>query len=348
MAPTGASLLDGLAPRERADIVAPLERRRFPAGAVVIAPGDVLRVTYLVESGSADVIVRDAGGREQRLSPISAGETLGEMSFLTGEPAACTVRAATDLDVVVLGEADLDRVSTQYPRVYRNLGAILSQRLARTTRRAVAGLPSRLTVLADGGSPPLLGYALACSIAWHTRAPTLLVVLGDQTSDPIAAVAGTRGPPGEPVVARNGDAPADAGAHVIVKRPEGAFAPDALPVTLEDLFRTYAHVLVQAPASSAPVLQTARVVQLAGSPEQAAAGGGPPGHTIRGWADADLGGRPDRVGVVHVPPPDAGDEDHLARGVLPAGSSSGRALAWAARDLAGLQVGLALGAGSVR
>jgi CRP-like cAMP-binding protein len=98
MAPTGASLLDGLAPRERADIVAPLERRRFPAGAVVIAPGDVLRVTYLVESGSADVIVRDAGGREQRLSPIGAGETLGEMSSSwarrTSTGCRCSIRAS--------------------------------------------------------------------------------------------------------------------------------------------------------------------------------------------------------------------------------------------------------------
>src|SRR5947209_13723986 len=45
-----------------------------------------------------------------------------------------------------------------------------------------AGIPSPLgdsiphrTALIDHGAEPLLGYALACSVAWHTRRPTLLV-----------------------------------------------------------------------------------------------------------------------------------------------------------------------------
>jgi NTE family protein len=57
---------------------------------------------------------------------------------------------------------------------------------------------------------------------------------------------------------------------------------------------------------------------------------------------------PDRHGVLHVPPLNDADERTLAQGVLPSSTAAGAAIGWAARDVAGLKVGLALGAGSVK
>ena len=52
--------------------------------------------------------------------------------------------------------------------------------------------------------------------------------------------------------------------------------------------------------------------------------------------------------MVSIPSLSPADRAELARGVLPASTPAGVALGWVARDLAGLKVGLALGAGSYR
>jgi NTE family protein len=71
-----------------------------------------------------------------------------------------------------------------------------------------------------------------------------------------------------------------------------------------------------------------------------------PGHTLRAWTGPDGTGRPDEDGILPIPALDVADEQALRTGALQAASAAGRALGWAARDLAGLKVGLALGAGS--
>jgi hypothetical protein len=133
---------------------------------------------YVIERGSADVFVTDRQGVEHRIGRAAEGSTLGEMSLLSGHGASGTVRAAEPIAVRVLTAADFERLSERFPLVYRNLGAILSRRLALTSRLAAGATPARVTRLVDSGSPPLLAYALACSVAWHTRAPTLLLFTG--------------------------------------------------------------------------------------------------------------------------------------------------------------------------
>ncbi|HEY7416655.1 MAG TPA: patatin-like phospholipase family protein, partial [Ktedonobacteraceae bacterium] len=73
-----------------------------------------------------------------------------------------------------------------------------------------------------------------------------------------------------------------------------------------------------------------------------------PGHVIRAWADADNHPRPDQLGILHVPKPGPDDEEALKQGALPASTPTGCALGWAARDVARLKVGLALGAGAAK
>jgi NTE family protein len=226
------SFFDGVPAEDVADILGRLELRRFPAGSIVFAEGDYPGQIYVAESGTAEAFVADRNGTVQRVGHITPGTTVGEMSLFTGQPASATVRALDDLDVRVLSEAEFARVADAHPMIYRNLAGILAERLARTNRLAVRGAHGKVAVL-RGGSP-LEAYALACSVAWHSRQPTVLLAPGGREA--LASFAG-RGGPGVDVLF-------DAAANVA------------------DLAAVYDHVLVHgvdAPAVEAPVVDIPNV-----------------------------------------------------------------------------------------
>jgi NTE family protein len=332
------SFFEGLSEEEVAAAVGRLPALRFPAGSLLIARGDTLADIYVIQSGTADIFFPNRDGAEECINHAGPGDTLGEMAFFTGEPASASVRARTDVVVLVLDETTFAEVSAAFPRIYRNLGAILSARLLRSNHLSMRPL-GRLTLLREEGGPPLLGPALACSIAWHTRRPTLFLLVTDRLPAPEQKALAAAAPGAE-----TAGAPGDR-AHLVLARPEGPFAPENLPHTVERFRGRYNHVLVQVDGEPGPLPATARV-RLVGTDGRAPARGlEQPGHTVRGWAEG-LRPRPGPDGVLHVPPLAPADEESLRRGLLPATTPAGRALGWEARHLAGLKVGLALGGGT--
>jgi NTE family protein len=354
-----SALFRGLPVEELEPWLSRLERQQFPAGAVVLAQGESNRgVIYVIASGSVDVLISGREG-DHFIARRGPGDTLGEMSFITGEPASATVRAADELTVLVFNEVDFTRLAAAFPQVYQNISAILAERLASATRRFLAEPHGAITVLRDEGAPPLLGYALACSVAWHTRRPTLLVVivagplatelaaLGESAPGPRIAQSREGGVGAFPIAA--GEVPgrgAEGRAHLTLLATGDELPAPRLEATLAELTRDYDHVLVQIAGGNTPSLQRAGAVRLLGPhasrPEHT---GDRPRFTLRAWADGAGLARPDAEGVLHVPALSPEDEAGLRRGVLPSATSAGRALGWAARDLAGLKVGLALGSG---
>jgi NTE family protein len=330
-----------------------LERRHFPAGTVVLAEGESTYETYVVERGTADVFVSDRHGVEARIGAVVPGSTIGEMSVLTGEPAVATVRATADLEVLVLSQTDFERLAAKYPLIYRNVGVLLSDRLDRSNRRPFRDVTGRVTVLRDLGAPPLLGYALACSMAWHLRRPTLLLVLDDAPAEELAALARAMPRPrfrfrrargtGDTGVRRSGDASAE----LTLLTSALGFTADTLAVRIEDLCASYEHVLVQV-RGEAPILPDCRSIELAGPDRSRSVAAGHELQRLCAWVDGDPPPRPDEAGVLGVPALRGGDEQGIRNGALAPGTSAGRTLGWAARDLAGLKVGLALGGGAAR
>ena len=244
-------MFDGVPPEEIERALNELPRRRFPAGSTVIAQGDTADELYVVESGVADVFVADSRGLEHRVGSVHGGGTLGEMSLFTGQPAAGTVRAASDLDVLVVHAPEFERIAVEFPVVYRNLGAILSERLARTNRLATREGPGRVVVLRDSGQP-LLAYGIAASIAWHTRASAVLVVVaGDAEVETLASLLGDD--PGAGVVRRSG-------AHVLT------CSADALGATVHQLSGSYESILVHVREDGAASSLEATVLDLSAQP----------------------------------------------------------------------------------
>jgi NTE family protein len=333
------------------------ERRSFPAGEQVLVQGERSQAMYLIVSGTAEVFLSDTQGQEHHLTLVGPGQTLGEMSLLTGDPISATVRVtnAGDLEALVLRQEEVHRLASVHPAIYRNLATILSDRLARTNQR-ILKQKDQLIALPDEDAPPQLGYALACSLAWHTRSPILLLVLAEPSTapEPLRLLAAEPGPGAlsaflppwfSPTLAQPDLPPR---AHLLLSAPQGAFAPLALEGTLEALSNHYEYVLVQGAEQDMPATLFQRSMRLSGmqAPRARAGADLSPGHSLRAWATPQRGNRPDDDGSLAIPALSAQDEQALQQGLLPASTPAGRALGWAARHLARLKVGLALGAGA--
>ncbi len=82
---------------------------------------------FVLVKGSVDVrIARD--GQEVSVAKLGAGDCVGEMSLLTGEPRTATVVAEAEVEAVELGNAVFGAFVRSNPAVLEQLGDLLAQR----------------------------------------------------------------------------------------------------------------------------------------------------------------------------------------------------------------------------
>jgi len=339
---TQRGIFDGIDAEQMVQVQRRLGHQMFDAGAIVLAQGDLPRWLYIIESGSAELLATDESGMQKRAWQVGPGEIFGEGFLLTGRPAATTVRAVTDLHVAVIEHAALRELAETFPVIYRNLSAILAARIG-SASFSVAGGGRRVAVVLDQGAPPLISYALASSLAWHTRRSTLLVVAAE-----------TMAPELEGFSQQLESCLADAGRDDPRARVAGLHPADALLVDVTSgrssrLTDRFGQVVIltrdglPVSAESIRVLAAARTEPPPRKPPAPAAS-----YTVTGWGGVPARIGPDPEGSVEIPPLQPADEEQLRRGLLDTASPAGKALGWVARDLAGLKVGIAVGGGAAR
>ena len=339
----GPTFFTGLSDAGVERLLEPLPRRRFPAGAEILTEGERPAEMFVITAGVCAVFVKGADGNDTQIAQIGAGSTIGEMALFAGQAetvtvAPATMRTLTALEAVVVETPVYYAMASQYHQLLHNVGAILSARLTRSYQHAVQTTHGQVTVLLDNGAPAMASYALACSVAWHSRGSTLLLVVGHTGAADLEPLSGK---------VRGGR-----GAEVLLAPPTGQYAPEALAETVEELSHHHEHVLLLVQrdgdeATPPPAWPDARRLRVADT-SCALVAGERPGHTLRAWSPPRLPWRPDRDGVVHVPALQAADERAIADGLLPSTTPAGRALGWLAMDLCGRKVGVALGAGAIR
>lgn len=341
------TIFDGLAPEGLEQILAGRQKHVFQPGEIVIHEGERVGQLFVIEAGTAEIYLIDVHGGEHVLNRVGPGSALGEMALATGQPASADVRALTTLETVALTPEQFREAADRYPQIHWNVTAILADRLARADHRTLEATKDKVTVLKDYGAPPLVGYALACSAAWHARLPVLQLVLGaGEPPEEIRGLATLLDESGESALlalaasARAGSGPR---AHLVFAPFRGMFAHDRLEQTAQELSRSFAHVFLQMYGQT-PNLEF-RSVDLVGGPESP----NPAGDSrfrIRGWVDQLASAVRPRDGLIGVPQLSHTDEEALTRGVLPLQGPVGSVLGHVARDVTGTTVGLALGAGS--
>jgi glutamate/tyrosine decarboxylase-like PLP-dependent enzyme len=106
-------------------------RRQVEAGQTVVRQWDVDRDFYLLLEGDADVL-----SQEQRLGSMQAGDFFGELAALDwgasfGYPRLATVKARTDLVLLVLTDVELAELMSWVPAVDTRIRAAAAERATR-------------------------------------------------------------------------------------------------------------------------------------------------------------------------------------------------------------------------
>jgi CRP-like cAMP-binding protein len=145
LAPLDDATLDELIARARV--------ARFATGDRIVAELESGADVFIVLAGTADVVVEPRGCPRRVLQALGPGGAFGEMSSLTGELRSASVVARSAVEVLVIADAEFDRLRERRPEVARALLATLCRRLA-DTDRAIDALVSDAPAAPAADAPP--------------------------------------------------------------------------------------------------------------------------------------------------------------------------------------------------
>ena len=94
------------------------------AGRVLVEQGTTGRECYVIVEGEAEVFRAD-----QNLATLGPGEAFGELALLDGGPRTASVRAATNLTVLVLGPREFGGLLDEVPGIAHQILANLAGRI---------------------------------------------------------------------------------------------------------------------------------------------------------------------------------------------------------------------------
>jgi CRP-like cAMP-binding protein len=116
---------------------------RYGAGDRIVGELEAGADVFILTGGHAEVIVEPRGGARRVLATLSPGSAFGEMASLTGELRSASVIATGDVELLVIRDADFDRLRERRPEVAIALLRTLARRLVDADRAIDALLTDR-------------------------------------------------------------------------------------------------------------------------------------------------------------------------------------------------------------
>jgi CRP-like cAMP-binding protein len=126
----GIQLLASLAPGERQALAGRCAWRRYRAGERILSREADNRDVLFIVAGRVRVVNYAASGREDAYAVVGAGEHVGELSALDGEPRSAAVEAVDDCLVAALASRPFNELLLAHGPV----AVALLRRLARIVR----------------------------------------------------------------------------------------------------------------------------------------------------------------------------------------------------------------------
>ncbi len=119
-------------------ILEQMEWFSLPGGRTLFRQGDPANALYLVTSGCLAVVMRHVDGRETKVAQVHAGETVGEMALISGEPRSATVIAMRDSSLLRISRESFEGLIRRHPDAMFHLSKQLVARVI-SANRAAAG-----------------------------------------------------------------------------------------------------------------------------------------------------------------------------------------------------------------
>ncbi len=110
--------------RAMAHLLSAVDEADVPAGNDIIVQGRDGQEVYVIAQGTAAAII---DGEE--VAEIPAGELVGELGYFTRQAASATIRAKTDIKVLVMPYNRFDQVLDDNPQLVRLILEEVAQRL---------------------------------------------------------------------------------------------------------------------------------------------------------------------------------------------------------------------------
>ena len=123
------------------DFEAMIEWQLLRPGAALFHQGDPADAVFFVLSGLLRVALEEKGQTERVINEIKAGETIGEIAFLTEELRSATVYAVRDTVLARLSYPSFDKLLDKYPVAMKYIARLVSKRLQRHAIRVDHGSP---------------------------------------------------------------------------------------------------------------------------------------------------------------------------------------------------------------
>ncbi|MDM8550826.1 DUF4388 domain-containing protein [Desulfobacterales bacterium HSG2] len=124
----GFSIFSQLNENEIRDIVSFLRLDKFDKGDIILRKGEPGKKLFIIVAGRVEVL-GDAG---VRIAFLEKGEVFGEMSLLSGEPVAATIRVVEPSKVLYLNGEYFRKFLNRFSSLQIYLARLLAQRLAKT------------------------------------------------------------------------------------------------------------------------------------------------------------------------------------------------------------------------
>ena len=107
----------------------------LPGGMLLKRDGENHRALFLVVTGSLGVFVDDEKGGKRLVAHVPAGETVGEMSLISGEDShSAQLVALRDTELLRISQEGFESLIARHPLVMMNLMRVLVKRLQETTQ----------------------------------------------------------------------------------------------------------------------------------------------------------------------------------------------------------------------
>lgn len=123
-----------LDPRKYVEKEASNAKKSVKAGEILIKQGDKGDEMYWVVTGKLEAYKED-NGKNISLGTITAGELVGEMSFIDHRERSAHVKALEDSEVLVIPCSKFTKVLESQPQWFKNLVKNLSLRLRETNKK---------------------------------------------------------------------------------------------------------------------------------------------------------------------------------------------------------------------